>query len=75
MCSEFLHLPILVERKMRCNYTSFVGFLFFVFFLIIGLRSSALMTKIKQIHSIYSLIQSAQGKFIDSLGLYIFHYD
>lgn len=33
------------------------------------------MTKIKQIHSIYSLIQSAQGKFIDSLGLYIFHYD
>lgn len=32
------------------------------------------MTKIKQIHRTYSLLQSAQDKF-DVLGLYIFHYD
>lgn len=34
------------------------------------------MTEIKQIHRIYSLlIQSAQDKFIDIWGLYLFHYD
>lgn len=32
------------------------------------------MTKIKQIHRIYSLMQSTQDKF-DVLGLYIFLYD
>lgn len=37
--SEFLHLPVLVKRKMRGSYTSFFKFT--------GLRSSDLMTKIR----------------------------